>query len=41
MERYKEQAMECIEQSIMTVIDKTNREVLWAAVAYQDFNEFK
>jgi myosin protein heavy chain len=41
MDPYKEQAMLCIDQSMKSIKEKTNRDVLWAAVAYQDFAELK
>jgi myosin protein heavy chain len=33
--------MLCIDQSMVSIKEKTNRDVLWAAVAYQDFAELK
>jgi myosin protein heavy chain len=33
--------MLCIDQSIVNIKEKTNRDILWAAVAYQDFKELK
>jgi myosin protein heavy chain len=33
--------MLCIDQSMANIKEKTNRDVLWAAVAYQDFGELK
>ena len=34
MDPYKEQSMQCIDQSMTSIKVKTNRDVLWAAVAY-------
>ncbi|CAD8142287.1 unnamed protein product [Paramecium pentaurelia] len=41
MDRYKESAMKCIKESMKNIKIKTNRDALWATVAYQDFKELK
>ncbi|CAD8165566.1 unnamed protein product [Paramecium pentaurelia] len=41
MDPYKEQAMKCIKESMKNIKIKTNRDALWATVAYQDFGELK
>ncbi|CAK65713.1 unnamed protein product (macronuclear) [Paramecium tetraurelia] len=41
MDPYKEQAMMCIKESMKNIKIKTNRDALWATVAYQDFEERK
>ncbi|CAD8068123.1 unnamed protein product [Paramecium sonneborni] len=41
MDPYKEQAMKCIKESMKNIKIKTNRDALWATIAYQDFGELK
>ena len=39
MDTFKENAMKCIAGTINEIKTKTNRDVSWSAVAYQDFAE--